>query len=167
MNLKQVTKDILDWSERWVEVPHPALGGWPPCPYARQARLNNRVGILLGDDPYFDLEKRSESGLGSWEVCIYAYDPSEWSYENFGPRIHAANRDFLLSRDLLALDDHPDDPEVVNGITMNQGQYALVLVQSLSELNSRARQIAAKGFYKSWPEPYLQQLFANREDPRS
>jgi hypothetical protein len=28
------------WIENFVEVPHPALGGWPPCPYARKARLD-------------------------------------------------------------------------------------------------------------------------------
>jgi hypothetical protein len=49
---------------------------------------------------------------------------------------------------------------------MNQGQYALSMVQSLSELDRRAQQIAAKNFYHEWPEDYLQGLFENRLDPR-
>ena len=58
------------------------------------------------------------------------------------------------------------DVEMVNGVCMNQGTYALALVQSLSDLNVKAQQMATKGFYDSWPEDYLQQLFQHRQDPR-
>ena len=49
---------------------------------------------------------------------------------------------------------------------MNQGKYALSLVQSLSDLDRRALQMADKGFYHSWPEDYLTGLFEHRQDPR-
>ena len=64
------------------------------------------------------------------------------------------------------LDDHPADQEIVNGVCMNQGRYALALVQRLSELNDKAASIAKNGFYNNWPEPYLQTLFKHRVDPR-
>jgi hypothetical protein len=80
--------------------------------------------------------------------------------------IELVNQEVLLPRDMIALEDHPDDPEIVNGVVMNQGQYALALVQSLSDLNTKAQQMAAKGFYHNWPEQYLQGLFQHRQDPR-
>jgi hypothetical protein len=166
MDIKTVTHDILTWSENFVEVPHPALGGWPPCPFARQARLQGTVGIFIGREPYFDLESRAAVGMQQYQVIIYAYDPGEWTHDYFSPRLRSANRDFLLAADLIALEDHPDDVENVNGVIMNQGKYALSLVQNLSDLDSRAQQIAAKGFYHDWPEDYLQGLFENRIDPR-
>ena len=49
---------------------------------------------------------------------------------------------------------------------MNQGKYALAVVQSLSDLDERARQMADKGFYDTWPEEYLTPLFKHRKDPR-
>jgi hypothetical protein len=49
---------------------------------------------------------------------------------------------------------------------MNQGTYALALVQSLSDLDQKARAMAGKGFYHTWPEDYLQGLFEHRQDPR-
>jgi hypothetical protein len=49
---------------------------------------------------------------------------------------------------------------------MNQGKYALVLVQSLSKLNVAAKQMGSKGFYHAWPEEYLTELFEHRQDPR-
>jgi len=167
MDIKTVTQDILAWSETFVEVPHPALGNWAPCPFARQARLAGTVGIFIGSDPYFDLESRAALGMQQYQVIVYAYDPGEWTLEYFSPRLQSANRDFLLSADLIVLEDHPTAVENINGVIMNQGQYALAMVQSLSDLDQRAQQMAAKGFYHSWPEDYLTALFENRKDPRN
>jgi hypothetical protein len=166
MELEQVKQDIESWIENFVEVPHPALGGFPPCPFARQARIKRTFEVYLGTDPYYDLKNRARWGMGDREVIIYAYDPTEWSRELFSASIESANTEHLLRADILALEDHPDDVENVNGVIMNQGKYALVLVQSLSDLNAKAQQMANKGFYHDWPEEYLQGLFQHRQDPR-
>ena len=166
LDLQTVTADILKWSETFVEQPHPVLGGWPPCPYARQARLSNRIQILLGTNPYFDLRLRSRWGMYDFDVIVYVYDPAEWPYQRFHAEIESAQTEFLLSHDIIALEDHPDSVENVNGVVMNQGQYAMVFVQSLSKLNTAARQMATKGFYHNWPEEYLKGLFNHRADPR-
>jgi hypothetical protein len=68
---------------------------------------------------------------------------------------------------MIALEDHPADAEIVNGVTMNQGTYALALVQNLTDLNQKAQLMAQKDFYATWPKDYLQSLFAHRQDPRS
>jgi hypothetical protein len=166
MNLETVKQDIENWIVNFVEVPHPALGGFPPCPYARSARLKHSYQVFLGTDPYYDLKHRARHGIGLSEVIIYAYDPTEWSHELFASSLDQANREFLLSADLLALEDHPHDVEIVNGVCMNQGTYALALVQSVSDLNAKAKIMASKGFYHTWPEQYLQDLFQHRTDPR-
>ena len=166
MDIEQIKKDIEQWIINFVEVPHPALGGWPPCPYARSARLKNTYEVLLGNDPYFDLKNRSRWGMQNKEVVIYVYDPKVWNHNFLAHSIESANQEYLIRNNLIALEDHPDDKEIVNGVCMNQGTYALVLVQSLSDLNLRARSMARQGFYNSWPEEYLTQLFHNRDDPR-
>ena len=166
LNQETVAADILAWSETFVEVPHPSLGGWSPCPFARQARLNQTIQVLTGADPYFDLRNRARWGMGKYEVIVYAYNPKEWPYARFHSAIESANQEFLLARDMLALEDHPEDVEDVNGVIMNQGKYALVLVQSLSKLNTAAKQMGSKGFYHAWPEEYLTGLFNHRQDPR-
>lgn len=166
MNLEQVRQDIEQWIMSFVEVPHPALGGWPPCPYARQARLNREYEVRIGINPLLDLASIAQDGLGNRKVIVIAYDPDQWSYETFHHDLEYANTHLLLPQDLLALEDHPTDVENVNGVIMNQGTYALALVQSVSDLNIKARQIAGKGFYHNWPEPYLQELFQHRTDPR-
>jgi hypothetical protein len=77
------------------------------------------------------------------------------------------NAGFLVPRNLIALADHPDDQEEVNGVIMNQGTWAIVFLQHLDKLNHFARLIAGRGYYEGWPEDYLKTLFEFREDPRS
>jgi hypothetical protein len=166
MDLDTVKHDIENWIVNFVEVPHPALGGWAPCPYARSARLKKSYDVHVGADPYFDLKNRARWGMGDKEVIIYAYDPVEWPYELFSDSLKHANHEHLLRNNILALEDHPADVEMVNGVCMNQGKYALALVQSLSDLNNKAKLMAEKGFYHNWPEEYLVGLFEHRRDPR-
>ena len=166
LNLDTVKQDIERWITDFVEVPHPALGGWPPCPYAKKARLERDFDIRIGMDPYFDLVNLSIDGLGGKSVVIYVYDANYWKYDQFSFSLKCANLDYLLKKDILALEDHPADQEIVNGICMNQGTYAMAMCQSLSDLNVKAKHMASKGFYDAWPEEYLTALFQHREDPR-
>ena len=167
LNLETVKQDIERWIVDFVEVPHPALGGWAPCPYARKARLDRDFTVRVGVNPYFDLLNVAKDGLGGKSVLIIAYDPNEFFYSQFTSDIKAANEEALLRNNLLALEDHPGDQEIVNGVCMNQGTYALALVQSLVDLNEKAQLVAKKGFYNTWPEDYLQALFKHRTDPRA
>lgn len=166
LDLARIKQDIEHWIENFVEVPHPALGGWPPCPYAKKARLERDFAVRIGMDPYFDLVNLSQDGLGGKSVVIYVYDADYWKYDQFSFSLRSANLDYLLKKDILALEDHPADPEIVNGISMNQGTYAMAMCQSVSDLNAKAQHMASKGFYNSWPEEYLTVLFQHREDPR-
>ena len=166
LNLNIIQADIEKWIVDFVEVPHPALGGWAPCPYARKARLDRDFEVRLGLAPLHDLIKISKEGLGGKSVIIIAYNPETHTYKDFSAALDIANREFLLPNNLLALEDHPADPEIVNGVSMNQGTYALALVQSLSDLNQKAELVARKGFYNTWPEEYLTALFQHRTDPR-
>jgi hypothetical protein len=166
LNLNTVKRDIERWIVDFVEVKNPALGGWPPCPYARKARLDQDFDVRLGLTPIHDLIQISKNGLGGKSVVAIAYDPTDISHEELSSAIFMMNQQFLLPNDLLALEDHPDDPEIVNGVSMNQGTYALALVQCLSDLDQKATLVARKGFYDAWPEEYLEVLFENRKDPR-
>lgn len=166
LNLEIVQADIERWIIDFVEVKNPALGGWPPCPYARKARLENDFEVRLGLAPMHDMIKISKTGLGGKSVVVIAYDPKYHTHEEFSHALDVANKEFLLPNNLLALEDHPDDVEIVNGVCMNQGTYALALIQSLSDLNEKAHTMGKKGFYDTWPEDYLQALFQHREDPR-
>jgi hypothetical protein len=165
LDINTVRYNIERWIETFVEVPHPALSGWAPCPYARRARLDQDFDVRLGINPYFDLKVVGQTGINK-SVVIFVYESNSYTPEQFRVQLQSANTEFLLAKDLLVLEDHPEVPELVNGVSMNQGTYALALVQRLSDLDDKAASMARKGFYDTWPESYLQELFQHRQDPR-
>ena len=126
--------------------------------------MDNKFEIRRGVEPYYDL---MHVDLGNLDVLALVYDPEDFAAAEFEDLVQRANTGFLLARDLIALPDHPDSPEIVNGVVMNQGQWAIVFVQALTKLNSHARTLADRGYYADWPEEYLAVLFEGRQDPRS
>ena len=126
--------------------------------------MENKFSIRRGIEPYYDL---MHVDLGALDVLAFVYDPKDFAVDEFENLVQRANTGFLLSRDLIALPDHPDSLEIVNGVAMNQGTWAIVFVQPLAKLDSHARTLADRGFYHGWPEHYLSVLFEHRQDPRS
>jgi hypothetical protein len=165
MNFTQAKQDIEKWIVDFVEKSNPLLNNWAPCPYARQARLNDKIDIKQGCfNPIDDLK---QVVMGDFEVLAYVYDQERWSAAEFNQLVETVNISYLSQRNLIALADHPDDAETVNGVVMNQGTYAIVFVQGINKLTESAKQLASKGYYDGWDEEYLTVLFAGREDPRS
>jgi len=164
MNFEQAKKDIEQWIIDFVEKPNPLLNNWPPCPYARQARLNKQVDIRSGCfNPIDDLK---QVDMGEFDVLAYAYNRTQWSAAKLNQLVETVNISYLAQRGLIALADHPDDVETVKGVVMNQGTYAIVFVQDIDKLNHFAKILGKKDFYLGWDEEYLTVLFAGREDPR-
>jgi hypothetical protein len=164
MDQVQARIDVTNWITGFVEKPSPLLNGWPPCPYARQARLENRVDIRMGSHPYHDLEQLATQGLGDLDVVVLVYDPGQFDLLTFRKHWQSAQQ-HLHARGLLVLEDHPSEPEMVRGVCMNQGTWALLFVQDLKRLNDAAQQLATKGYYHNWPREYLNDLFQGRADP--
>jgi len=166
MNLNEARQSIINWLQNFIEVPHPALNGFPPCPYAKQARIKNQVDFRLGGDPYVDLLTLSNEGMDDWEVIIYIYDPAIWGAEEFNNHIDAANNGPMKKKGLISLSDHPDYREEQNGVCFNQGTYALSICALTKNLDEASAQLYKKGYYSGWDPEYLDDLFTNRKDPR-
>ena len=65
---------------------------------------------------------------------------------------------FLNARGYIALEDHPDAEEKVLDVCVNQGKYALVLLQERDKLQ-RARNILQKqDYYKYWTPEYYEEV---------
>jgi len=164
MNFEQARIDILNWVTGFVERPNQQLQGWPPCPHARKARLDGQFDIRPGlIDPYTDLRS---ADMGDFMVIAYVYEPRLFAAEEFNQQVRDVNQAFLIPRNIIALADHPDDVEDINGVVMNQGEWAIAFIQPLDKLNHFARLIAGRGYYDGWPEDYLKALFEGRQDPR-
>ena len=57
-------------------------------------------------------------------------------------------------KDIVVLEDHPDDIEEVKNFKLNFGECCLLLVQSRSKLNEARAYLESKGYYKNWDAEY-------------
>jgi hypothetical protein len=167
MDQEQAVRDVTNWLTGFVEKPNPLLNCWAPCPYARAARMQNKIRIDIGVAPWLDIRQLSWHGMADLDVIVKIYDPQQWPLQRFRSEWQSAQTEFFTPQGLLCLEDHPADPEIVNGVVMNQGTWALLLLQHKTKLEEAAAQLAARGYYQGWPDDYLVSVFHGREDPRS
>ena len=168
MQISQVKQDIDEWIINFLAVPNKKLDGWSPCPYAHAAINKKSYNTFIGYNLETDLYKIATYRLRPDEVVVIAYSKTHYlNPDVFFETIQEINDFLLTDRNLIALGDHPDMIEEVNGVKFNQGKYALVLVQNLNDLNAKSKKVAKSGFYKNWSEDYLADIFLHREDPRS
>jgi hypothetical protein len=149
-----VESALLKWMEEFVEKPHPSLGGWPPCPFARQARLSRNIDIRQGQDPYDDCVNLLDYDW-SKEVVIFWYD--DMDPELFIDLVNRSNS-VLLERDIVALEDHPEIEELIAGVKMNFGLCPIIVLQKNSKLNQSADQLKEKGYYHTWSQSDLDKI---------
>lgn len=156
MDHQSVTQHLLKWMEDFVENPHPSLGGWPPCPYARQARLTNNIEIRPGTDPYADCLSTQYDDW-SKEVVVFWYDHNSIPAKEFLQDVQRANS-ILLAKDIVALEDHPAAEEIVSNIKMNFGYCAIIVLQKNSKLNQASDQLRTKGYYDTWNQDDIDKI---------
>jgi len=150
INLETVSEQLRQWMLEFVERPNPALGNWAPCPYARQARVNNRIKIQVVE-PHLLRSAVWDSiqDLDTYEVVVIAFDHTRVKVPVFVADVAAWNQE-LMAQNVVILEDHPDCYEYVAGVRMNFGPAGLLIVQHLDKLNEAADQLRARGYYDSW-----------------
>ena len=160
MDEQQIQQQLEHWLVNFVEQPNPLLNNWPPCPYARQARLSHR--ILTTFDSPLEIHQYTKQ-LDDYDVVILCFDHTRFSagqIELFTKHVNG----ILIWQDYVVLEDHPDSEEFVNGVKMNFGKCGLMILQRLSKLNTAADQLRNKGYYTTWSDENLEQVVNWRYD---
>lgn len=155
MNQTEIVEQLRKWMTEFVEVPNSKLGNWPPCPYARQARVNNKMSIKFATPIEFtDVIRESMESLESKEVVIICFDHNTIDPESLQKFVTETN-DMLMPINYVILEDHPDIPEYINGVNMNFGKCGLMIMSKLDMLNKASDQIRGKGYYDVWSKEDL------------
>ena len=81
-------------------------------------------------------------------------EPENISSEELSEVTKKCNESFLAERGYLALEDHPSDIEMVDNYILNQGTWALILLQPLEKINTARRILLKKDYYKNWDPEY-------------
>jgi hypothetical protein len=163
MDFAQAQLDILNWIENFVEQSNPNLNNWSPCPFARRSRLENKLSILEGNYIFKDVDNLVLSWDDSYDVVVFVYNKDRYTVDELANYVEQLNKTYTISKDILILEDHPDDPEIVNAVKMNQGQYILVLCQRFSKVNLASADLKEQGYYDSWSTQYYDRVVGWRE----
>jgi len=142
--------DIEKWITDTLSIPSEIFNNLPMCPYAKQAWFSHKV-LILDSENNEDLLKL----LQKYEVIIYAYNPKEVTPEELYTKCKKISND-----NIVALDDHPDYKESVQDINLNNGKYALILVQERAKLDQARKILKSKGYYKNWSNNYLKEVLS-------
>jgi hypothetical protein len=153
MEKEYIIDKLNSWMINFVEKPNPLLGDWSPCPYARQARVNNKI--------YIDFEVSDIHTLlpllETYDVLIICYDHNKIPAEDFRKYAADLNKD-LLEKNYVVLEDHPDAVECINTLIMNFGECALLLIQKRDKLSKASEQLKNSGYYSVWSEENLNEV---------
>jgi hypothetical protein len=151
MESDKLKKDIAEWVLNWVSVHNESLGT-VPCPFAKQALLNNKIDFATASDVdgIKNLCQFYTIGGLNGEVFIIGIDKNSVLPATLSNLIKEVNSNILMPAGCVALEDHPDDEEIINGVKMNQGTWALVLIQSLEKLNQASLILKKQGYYDNW-----------------
>jgi hypothetical protein len=160
MDEQSVRLKLNQWLVDFVEKPNPLLNNWSPCPYARQARVANKIHVVF-DSPLQIAQYISS--LDTYDVVVLCFDHTQFSasqVELFSQHINS----ILIWQDYVVLEDHPDTAESINGVQMNFGECGLMILQRLSKLNTAADQLKEKGYYSTWSQKNLDEVVTWRYD---
>lgn len=143
--------EIKRWVEEFVSVYNDRLEQIP-CPFAKQAILKDTLLYIPSskDTLLSDMKLLVETWDDNKEAAaIYLTD--NISAEELSCITQTFNARYM-EKDFVALEDHPSDPEILNGVKMNFGKSPLVLFQRLSKINKASDNLRKKGYYDNWPK---------------
>ena len=159
MTPEEIEQKLTDWIVNFVEQPHLGLGQWAPCPYARQARINNKIKIVYSDHKRLIATVEQQlPELEQKEVVVICFDHTKISAQELEKLIKVYNQQVLMARNYVILEDHPDAVELVNGVHMNFGHCGLLVIQKLDKLTTASEQLKSKGYYDTWSQSELDQV---------
>ena len=161
---KAIVQEIMQWSTAVLEKPCSYYNDLPPCPYARKARIDDKVAILFKyDDSYQTLYSCISQFDDNFELAIIVDLANDKEPEAFHDYFYAMN-DFIASgvfidKDIWLMGFHPDDEvteasEQAEIEALTDTEYSMIFVQRLSKLQEAADKLEKKGYYGNYNGEY-------------
>lgn len=164
--------DVHTWILDKLSVDLSEFNNMPACPYAKQALLDGKIKCVqinnvfdsadIPDQLLAELENFSYQWPKGIEVVMLGCTPDIISSEKLTEIAEQANNTFLKTRGYLVLEDHPTVEESVAGYVVNQGAWALLLLQSRKKVVAAREILEKRGYYKNWDPDYYKEVVLGR-----
>ena len=173
--MHSIEADIRKWSHDFLEVPNAKLNGLPPCPYAKQAWIDNKVKFSVNTGVDGLLQEVAEFESHEYDIVVWASEllPDMQYLDGFCDGVNEAMS--IAGHDMHLMVFHPDyDAEdagldflVEDGVSDPDLEYCMVFVQKLSLLDDAALSLEKSGYYRSFPEDVYNSLVLDRRRLRN
>ena len=154
---ESIRKEIRDWSKHSLEKANENYNGFPPCPYAAKAWIDNKVDIQFKYD--LSPEKLYENIShynDKYELIILV----DLEYELEPDRFHgylegineAISNNAFQDKDIYVMGFHPEDDtnEIIESDSFEtevDDVYSMIFIQRLSLLERASEKLRSKGYY--------------------
>ena len=164
---EMLTDSVTKWIYNFLDIPCETLNNLPPCPFAKQALLANKIkiheikpniNISMQDLFVIEMENYTYHWPKGKEVVILGCDPKLITALELEDSVDIATEKFIANRGYIALEDHPNHIEQVKDLVFNQGEYALILLQEAEKLNKARKILKRQGYYINWPDDYYEDV---------
>jgi hypothetical protein len=170
-----VEADVRKWSNEFLEIPNEKLNGLPPCPYAKQAWLDDKVVFSINTGVDGLVKEVADFDQHDYDIVVWAsqYLPDMEYLDGWCDGVNEALS--IAGKDMHLMVFHPDyDAEeagldflVDEDATDNSLVYCMVFVQRLSTLDDAALSLEKSGYYKHFPKDVYQSLVIDRRRLRN
>jgi len=170
-----VEADIRKWSHEFLEVPNAKLNGLPPCPYAKQAWLDNKVVFSINTGLEGLIKEVSTFNDHNYDIVVWASEHLiEMEYlDGWCDGVNEAMS--ISGKDMHLMVFHPDyDAEeagleflIEDGVTDTDLVYCMVFVQKLSTLDDASLSLEKSGYYQHFPNDTYNSLVVERRRLRN
>jgi len=157
----ELQHDVENWIHDFVSVYNEQLENIP-CPFAKQAVVRHQITYEIAES-VSDLDRLciKYKNPALWEikeVLVIGLVPQLISAMTLVDTVERLNKEILIPAGLIALEDHPDNKEVISDVEMNQGKWALILIQSKDKLKNASKILERQGYYKNWTQEQLDEV---------
>ena len=148
-------KDYLDY----ISIKRDEIGGHAICPFAKS--FLDKVEIIKSRDFWGDAKKCMDNEKHPMLYLIYG-DKDEYKKE-WLERFCNIHKKYSRDKNLWLIWDHPYQINKINGIETNNKEYAILLIQKLSELNKYSDKLHNTNYYEFWDEKYYNKIVESRK----
>ena len=156
----EIVRELIRYIVDFVEQPHAKLGNLPVCPFARKARLENRIRFEVMNLTHEGILALVPSFVAKSELdllmCIHPTKDglSSTRVDRLAKRLNQT----LLAMNVMALGGHPDDPFNIDGLHTRRDPYPNIQILRV-DVGERAHQsIKESGYYQRWTESNLRDV---------
>ena len=135
--------NIKTWIER-ISSPNTELGGFPVCPFAKNAEYSiiHTDGSDIDPPPW------------DFELIIYVL-PESYTQQEVEDIATEYNK---LSKEFVFLPDPKDRYTEISGVQTSNGNHNLILCQYRQKLNDARAKLKDTTYYDYWDKKYLEEI---------